>query len=134
VQVALRDWREFLANAQVTLAEVGLSLVLVWTGGTWAASPSAPSRRCATPTTTLRYYAKWIPSQGRRWVAVLDQADITAGLDVTAGRGFGSKVGTKKWNQTGFPTAVVAQAIEKRGEPSGIRTLDPLIKSRVATF
>jgi integrase len=32
----------------------------------------------ATPTTTLRYYAKWIPSQGRRWVEVLDQADITA--------------------------------------------------------
>lgn len=28
----------------------------------------------ATPTTTLRYYARWIPSQGRRWVEVLDRA------------------------------------------------------------
>src|SRR5262249_42369618 len=26
----------------------------------------------ATPTTTLRFYAKWIPSKGRRWVEVLD--------------------------------------------------------------
>ena len=40
----------------------------------------------------------------------------------------GGQVGTKKWNQPGCPTAVVAQAVEKLGEPSGIRTLDPLIK------
>jgi hypothetical protein len=72
----------------------------------------------ATPTTTLRYYAKWIPSQGRRWVEVLDRADIAAGLEV----------GTKKWNQTGPNLRVVAQAIEKLGEPSGTRTRDPLIK------
>jgi hypothetical protein len=58
-------------------------------------------------------------------VEVLDQADIIAGLDV------GSRVGTKKWSQPGCPTAVVAQAVEKLGEPSGIRTLDPLIKSQV---
>src|SRR5437762_8165393 len=42
----------------------------------------------------------------------------------------GGQVGTKKWNQPGCPTAVVAQAVEKLGEPSGIRTLDPLIKSQ----
>ena len=84
----------------------------------------------ATPTTTLRYYARWIPSQGRRWVEVLDQADISARVDVGAGRGFGSRVGTKNWNQTDFLTEVVAQAIEKPGEPSGTRTLDPLIKSQ----
>jgi integrase len=27
----------------------------------------------APPPPTLRYYAKWIPSQGRRWVEVLDR-------------------------------------------------------------
>jgi hypothetical protein len=91
----------------------------------------------ATPTTTLRYYAKWIPSQGRRWVEVLDEADFTTGLDLTtrldvaAGRGFGSKVGTKKSNQTAFSATGVAQAIGKLGEPSGTRTLGPLIKSQV---
>jgi len=26
----------------------------------------------ANPATTLRYYAKWIPSKGQRWVEVLD--------------------------------------------------------------
>jgi integrase len=26
----------------------------------------------SSPATTLRYYAKWIPSQGRRWVDLLD--------------------------------------------------------------
>ncbi len=59
-------------------------------------------------------------SQGRRWVEVLDHVDIAA---------VGLEVGTKKWNQTGPHRQVVAQAIEKLGEPSGIRTLDPLIKS-----
>ena len=79
----------------------------------------------ATPTTTLRYYAKWIPSQGRRWVEVLDRADLASGLDV------GSTVGTKNWNQMAPNTRVVAQAIEKLGEPSRDRTEDPLIKSQV---
>jgi integrase len=27
----------------------------------------------ANPTTTLRYYAKWIPTKGQRWVTVLDR-------------------------------------------------------------
>src|SRR2546425_1005060 len=73
----------------------------------------------ANPSTTLRHYAKWIPSQGRRWVEVLDRADWSAGLEI----------GTKIWNQTGPNLQVVAQAIEKLGEPSGTRTRDPLIKS-----
>ncbi len=79
----------------------------------------------ANPATTLRYYAKWIPSQGRRWVEVLDHADIASGLDV------GSTVGTKNWNQMAPNTQLVAQAIEKLGEPSRDRTEDPLIKSQV---
>ncbi len=73
----------------------------------------------ANPTTTLRFYAKWIPSKGRRWVEVLDAADVTAEANF----------GTKMWNQTAPSVQVVAQAVEKLGEPSGIRTLDPLIKS-----
>src|SRR5262249_50828270 len=31
----------------------------------------------ANPSTTLRYYAKWIPSQGQRWADVLDRVATT---------------------------------------------------------
>ena len=55
------------------------------------------------------------------WVEVLDAADVTAEANF----------GTKIWNQTAPNVRVVAQAAEKLGEPSGIRTLDPLIKSQV---
>jgi integrase len=75
----------------------------------------------ANPSTTLRHYAKWIPSQGRRWVEVLDRADWSVGLEI----------GTKIWNQAGSNLKIVAQAIEKFGEPCGTRTHDPLIKSQV---
>ena len=75
----------------------------------------------ANPSTTLRHYAKWIPSQGRRWVEVLDRADWSAGLEI----------GTRIWNQTGSNRKIVAQAIENLGEPCGTRTHDPLIKSQV---
>jgi hypothetical protein len=63
----------------------------------------------ATPTTTLRFYAKWIPSKGRRWVEVLDRAELRAEVNL----------GTGIWNQTGHNAQVVAQALEKLGEPSG---------------
>jgi integrase len=75
----------------------------------------------ATPTTTLRFYAKWIPSKGRRWVEALDQVELRDEVNF----------GTKIWNQSGHNAQVVAQAIEKLGEPSGTRTRDPLIKSQV---
>ena len=43
--------------------------------------------------------------------------------------------GGHSWNQNlephGADVQVVARAIEQFGEPSGIRTLDPLIKSQV---
>ena len=29
----------------------------------------------ANPTTTLRFYARWIPSKGERWIEVLDRRD-----------------------------------------------------------
>ncbi len=79
----------------------------------------------ATPTTTLRYYAKWIPSQGRRWVEVLDRADWTAEVEL------GSKVGTRIWNQALHNAGPARQVDETLGEPSGTRTRDPLIKSQV---
>jgi hypothetical protein len=40
----------------------------------------------ANPTTTLRFYAKWIPSKGRRWVDVLDGAELRHELN------FGTKI------------------------------------------
>jgi integrase len=55
----------------------------------------------ANPTTTLRYYAKWIPGKGQRWVEVLDGADCRAEANF----------GTKIWNQTGPAMKVVAQAV-----------------------
>jgi len=73
----------------------------------------------ATPTTTLRFYAKWIPSKGRRWVEILDGAEMRSEVNF----------GTKIWNQSGQDARVVAQAVEMLGEPSGTRTRDPLIKS-----
>ena len=76
----------------------------------------------ATPTTTLRFDAKWIPSKGRRWVEFLD------------GRSCGQRpiFGTRIWNGRGPATPVVAQALEKLGEPSGTRTRDALIQSQPA--
>jgi hypothetical protein len=50
--------------------------------------------------TTLRFYARWIPSKGRRWVEVLDGADLTAEADF----------GTKIWTQAAPNVQVVAQA------------------------
>src|SRR5262245_53099406 len=72
----------------------------------------------ATPTTTLRFDAKWIPSKGRRWEEVLDGAELRSEANF----------GTRIWNGSGPATPVVAQALEKLGEPSGTRTRDPRIK------
>ena len=82
-----------------------------------------PSRAasCTAPAPPPPYYAQWIPSKGRRWVEVLDGADLRAE----------SNFGTRIWNQAGPAMRVVAQAVEKIGEPSGDRTQDPLIKSQV---
>ena len=43
----------------------------------------------ANPTTTLRYYAEWIPSKGRRWVDLLDRA-----IDAVAAA-LGTRPGTR---------------------------------------
>ena len=35
----------------------------------------------ANPTTTLRFYARWIPSRGQRWVEVLDRSHPRAAVE-----------------------------------------------------
>src|SRR5262245_35478668 len=41
----------------------------------------------ANPSTTLRYYAKWIPSKGQRWADVLDRVATTVRDTVTSAGG-----------------------------------------------
>jgi len=74
----------------------------------------------ANPSTTLRYYAKWIPSKGRRWVDLLDR--------VTR---FGTTLGTtiKHLAESGVPG--ILETPDSFGGPSGTRTPDPLIKSQL---
>ena len=52
---------------------------------------------------------------------MLDEADLRAEANF----------GTRIWNQPGPAMKVVAQVVERFGEPSRDRTEDPLIKSQV---
>jgi integrase len=82
----------------------------------------------ANPATTLRFYARWIPTKGRRWVDLLDRiGDAVEGL---AAR-LGSKLGTKIWNQNEIGDSGVSEVPDSTGGPSRTRTLDPLIKSQL---
>jgi integrase len=74
----------------------------------------------ANPATTLRYYAKWIPSKGRRWADLLDRL-----------AGFGTTLGTriKHLAESGIPG--VLEIPDSFGGPSRTRTVDPLIKSQL---
>ena len=69
------------------------------------------------PTTTLKYYAKWIPSEDRRYVDLLDRS-----LE---------KVGTKPWHQVDITEKEETEVIEKFGGPCRGRTYGPLIKSQL---
>src|SRR5262249_23957746 len=56
----------------------------------------------ANASTTLRYYAKWIPSKGQRWADLLDRVTTTVrGTVTSAAEGLatavGSILGTKIW-------------------------------------
>jgi len=66
----------------------------------------------ANPTTTLQHYARWIPSQGRQWINLVDS-------------------GTTTWNQTTSATPDEPEVADVIGGPSRTRTLDPLIKSQL---
>jgi hypothetical protein len=74
-----------------------------------------------SPTTTLKWYAKYIPGTGKRWVNLLD---LTS-------HAIAKNFGTKTWNQDDPGASGVLEAPGRSGEPSGIRTRDPLIKSQV---
>jgi Phage integrase family len=88
------------------------------------------------PATTLRYYARWIPNKGQRWVDLLDHVAgaVTSVMDAvqaTLGTSFGTKQGGE--GVSGAPPA--REAPEKIGGPSRTRTVDPLIKSlRIPVF
>jgi hypothetical protein len=82
----------------------------------------------ATPSTTLRYYARWIPSHGQRWVDLLDRAAGFIAAQV------GRLVPDLEpiWNQKHESGASdVLEAPDSFGGPSRTRTLDPLIKSQL---
>ncbi len=82
----------------------------------------------ANPSTTLRYYAKWIPSRGQRWVDLLDR--VAGFLGAQAAR-LVPKL-EPIWNRThesGTPGSL--EVPDSFGGPSRTRTLDPLIKRRV---
>ena len=73
-----------------------------------------------SPATTWKWYAKYIPGTGKRWVDTLDLPSGGA-----EGRG------TRFWNQNEIGDARAAEAPDLLGEPSGTRTRDPLIKSQL---
>ena len=80
------------------------------------------------PSTTLRYYARWIPNKGRRWVDLLDRVS-------EAGAAATEAVSGPIWNQT-TPKSQIghsgdSEVPDKIGGPSRTRTLDPLIKRDV---
>ncbi len=84
----------------------------------------------ANPATTLRYYARWIPSRGRRWVDLLDR--VTDAVTSAAGAVSGG-IWNQIWNQTALKGQIGhsgdPEVPDSIGGPSRTRTLDPLIKS-----
>ncbi|MGH7399493.1 MAG: site-specific integrase [Candidatus Rokuibacteriota bacterium] len=80
----------------------------------------------ANPTTTLRYYARWIPSRGRRWVDLLDRVTDAAAEAVSGA------IWNQIWTQTGQKSEIGhpghPEVPDPFGGPSRTRTLDPLIK------
>ena len=72
----------------------------------------------ALPTTTLQFYARWVPSKTERFIEVLDDSAADARWH---------RLGTKR--SSGAPD--VPEAPEMIGGPSRTRTLDPLIKSQL---
>jgi integrase len=84
------------------------------------------------PSTTLRYYARWIPNKGRRWVDLLDRvtAAVTAAAEAVSG-----PIWNQIWNQTG-PKSQIGHSGDPEvpdfsGGPWRTRTSDPLIKSQL---
>ena len=72
----------------------------------------------ALPTTTLQFYARWVPSKTERFIEVLDEPRAESRWH---------RLGTER--SSGAPDA--PEAPEPIGGPSRTRTLDPLIKRRL---
>ena len=72
----------------------------------------------ALPTTTLQFYARWVPAKNERFIEAVDDRTADARWH---------RLGTK--NDSGAPDA--PEAPETIGGPSRTRTLDPLIKSQL---
>jgi hypothetical protein len=90
----------------------------------------------SNPGTTLKYYARWIPSRGKRWVDLLDRAASALSEAVTAAtEAVSGPIWNQIWNQIapkqqiGHPGA--PEVPDSIGGPSRTRTLDPLIKSQL---
>ena len=75
----------------------------------------------SSPATTLRFYARWVPSGDRRWVDILSQGRGPAGL------GLEPESGTK----TGAAAEAAANPAKDIGEPWRNRTSNLLIKSQL---
>ena len=84
-------------------------------------------------TTTLRWYARWIPRTDKRAVDALDDARPVTKLRLEAGQGgaVGDQLVTNlpPERQIGHPET--SEVPDKIGGPSRTRTLDPLIKSQL---
>ena len=81
------------------------------------------------PATTLRYYARWIPNKGQRWVDLLDRVGsaVNAVKDAMQAQ-LGTRFGTKPGGESVSGAPAAPEAPEKIGGPCRSRTYDPLIK------
>ena len=86
---------------------------------------ATPTRACSWRR-ALRYYAKWIPSKGRRWVDLLDRV---IGVIGAIGSNVGTMLGTRIKHLDESGVSAGPETPDLIGGPSRTRTLDPLIKS-----
>ena len=89
----------------------------------------------SNPGTTLKYYARWIPSRGKRWVDLLDRAaNATVSAVTAAAEAVSGPMWNQIWNQIDPKQQIGhsgdAEVPDSIGGPSRTRTLDPLIKRR----
>ena len=66
------------------------------------------------PATTLRYYARWIPNMGQRWVDLLDRvgAAVTAVKDAMQAQ-LGTRFGTKPGGRSDFGRSRCSESARK---------------------
>jgi hypothetical protein len=76
----------------------------------------------AKPTTTLKYYAKWIPSSNHRYVNTFDRAPEPSWHQTLA---------PKPESKPSAKVEVVEMPVETNGGPCRDRTCGPLIKSQL---